>query len=155
MLVGLNTERMAPVSVRNGINLSTNWRNVSPSWWEGKIEYSSCSDVVLHHWELGGCWKAGERLKSESVSLSVVSDSLHPIDCNLSSSSIHEMGSHSLLWGIFLTQVLNPCLLHLLHWQVDSLPLSHLWSPMASLGFNNSNEIFSHFKPFGLSQEQS
>ena len=35
------------------------------------------------------------------------------------------MGCHSLLQGIFLTQKSN---LHLLHWQVDSLPLSHLGS---------------------------
>ena len=32
------------------------------------------------------------------------------------------VGCHSLLQGVFLTQGLNP---HLLHWQVDSLPLSH------------------------------
>ena len=31
--------------------------------------------------------------------------------------------------GIFLTQGLNPHLLHLLHWQADSLPLCHLGSP--------------------------
>ena len=31
-------------------------------------------------------------------------------------------GSHFLLQGIFPTQGLNPCLLH---WQTDSLPLSH------------------------------
>ena len=31
-------------------------------------------------------------------------------------------GCHFLLQGIFLTQGSNPCLLHLLHWQVDSLP---------------------------------
>jgi len=36
------------------------------------------------------------------------------------------MGCHFLLQGIFLTQGLNPCLLH---WQVDSLPLSHQGSP--------------------------
>ena len=30
---------------------------------------------------------------------------------------------HSLLQGIFSTQGLNLCLLHLLHWQVDSLPI--------------------------------
>ena len=35
---------------------------------------------------------------------------------------------HFLLQGIFLTQGLNPCLLHLLHWQADSLPLNHLSS---------------------------
>ena len=38
------------------------------------------------------------------------------------------VGSHFLLQGIFLTQGLNPCLLWLLHWQVNSLPLSHLGS---------------------------
>ena len=30
-----------------------------------------------------------------------------------------------LLQGIFLTQELNLCLFHLLHWQADSLPLHH------------------------------
>ena len=34
---------------------------------------------------------------------------------------------HFLLQGIFLTQGSNP---HLLHWQADSLPLSHLGSPL-------------------------
>ena len=38
-----------------------------------------------------------------------------------------------LLQGIFSTQGLNLCLLHLLHWQADSLPLHHLGSlPMLS-----------------------
>ena len=36
---------------------------------------------------------------------------------------------HFLLLGIFPTQGLNLCLLHFLHWQADSLPLSHLGSP--------------------------
>ena len=39
------------------------------------------------------------------------------------------MGSHLLLQGIFLTQRVNPWLLH---WQPDSLPLSHQGS-LASL----------------------
>ena len=34
------------------------------------------------------------------------------------------VGYHALLQGIFLTQGLNPCLLHLLHWQVNSLLLA-------------------------------
>ena len=34
------------------------------------------------------------------------------------------VGCHFLLQGIFLTQGLNPCLLHLLPWQADSLPLA-------------------------------
>ena len=36
-----------------------------------------------------------------------------------------------LLQGIFLTQELNP---HLLHWQVNSLPLSHLETPELGCG---------------------
>ena len=38
------------------------------------------------------------------------------------------VGCHVLLQGIFLTQGLNPHLLHLLHWYMDSLPMSHLRS---------------------------
>ena len=38
-------------------------------------------------------------------------------------------GCHFPFQGIFPTQGLNPCLLCLLHWQVDSLPLCHLGSP--------------------------
>ena len=38
-------------------------------------------------------------------------------------------GCHVLLQGIFSTQRLNLCILHLLHWQVNTLPLSHLGSP--------------------------
>ena len=51
------------------------------------------------------------------------------MDCSLKISSVHgisqarilERVAHSLLQGIFLTQGLNP---HLLHWQENSLPLS-------------------------------
>ena len=39
------------------------------------------------------------------------------------------VGCHALLQGIFLTQGSDPCLLHLLRWQVDSLPLHHPGSP--------------------------
>ena len=39
------------------------------------------------------------------------------------------VGCHFLLQGIFLTQGWNPHLC-LLHWQVDSLPLHHLGSPL-------------------------
>ena len=35
------------------------------------------------------------------------------------------VGCHFFFQGIFPTQGLNSCLLHLLHWQVDSLPLNH------------------------------
>ena len=33
------------------------------------------------------------------------------------------VGCHALLQGVFLTQGLNPRILHLLHWQAGSLPL--------------------------------
>ena len=39
-----------------------------------------------------------------------------------------EVGGHFLLQGIFLTQGLNLHLQHFLHWQEDSLPLSHVGS---------------------------
>ena len=43
------------------------------------------------------------------------------------------VGCHFLLQGIFWTQRLNPHLLCLWHWQVESLPLSHLRSHLKFL----------------------
>ena len=43
------------------------------------------------------------------------------------------VGCHFLLRGIFPTQKSNLCLLHFLHWQADSLPLSHLGSYFSSI----------------------
>ena len=40
---------------------------------------------------------------------------------------------YALLQGTFRTQGSNPFLQHLLHWQVDSLPLSHQGSPLMGL----------------------
>ena len=39
------------------------------------------------------------------------------------------VGCHFLFQGVFLIQGSNLCLLGLLHWQVDSLPLHHQGSP--------------------------
>ena len=58
------------------------------------------------------------------------------MDCHPPGSSVHEIfpgkntgvGCHFLLQGIFLTQGSKPRLLHLLHWQEDSLQLHHLES---------------------------
>ena len=47
-----------------------------------------------------------------------------------------EVGCHFLLQGIFLTQGLNPLLLH---WQADSVPLSHQGSPVIQLVASISN----------------
>ena len=60
-----------------------------------------------------------------------------PTDCSLLGSSVHRIsqantgvGCHFLLRGIFLTQGSNP---GLLHWQVNSLPLSYQGSPMTKV----------------------
>ena len=55
----------------------------------------------------------------------------NPMDCSLPGSSDFPgkhpgVGCHFLLQRIFPIQGSNPCLLYLLHWQVDSLPLCHL-----------------------------
>ena len=58
----------------------------------------------------------------------------HPMDCNLLGSPVHGIFQARILeWvaisdsrWIFPTQESNLCLLNLLHWQADSLPLSHL-----------------------------
>ena len=42
------------------------------------------------------------------------------------------VGCHFLLQGILLTQGSNLCLLCLLYWQTDSLPLSHQGNPAAA-----------------------
>ena len=47
------------------------------------------------------------------------------------------MGCHFLLQGVFLTQKLNPHLLHLLHWQAGSLPLAPPGKPLYFLVFLN------------------
>ena len=63
-----------------------------------------------------------------------------PMDCRLlcpwdSPGKNTRVGGHFLLQEIFPTQGLNPCLLRLLHWQVDSLPHSHQGSlPYPSCG---------------------
>ena len=50
------------------------------------------------------------------------------------------VGHHALLQRIFLTLGSN---LHLLHWQADSLPLSHLGSPYnKTLSVKASSELF-------------
>ena len=74
-------------------------------------------------------------------SRSVVSDSLHPpgpqptrLLCPWNFASKNTgVGCHFLLQEIFFTQGLNLPLLHLLHWQADSLPLYHLGSPSEAI----------------------
>ena len=49
------------------------------------------------------------------------------------------VGCHLLLQGTFLTQGSNLCLLDLLHWQADSLPLRHPGSPLVSASLFTCN----------------
>ena len=58
------------------------------------------------------------------------------------------VGCHALLYEIFPTQGLNPCLQHLLHWQEDSLPLVPLGKPHTS-GYLLPKPIFSRNMAFG------
>ena len=63
------------------------------------------------------------------------------MDCNPAGSSVHgilqaritRVGCHFLFEGLFPAQGSNLCVLCLLHWQVKSLPLSHLGIQMLAL----------------------
>ena len=62
------------------------------------------------------------------------------------------VGCHFLLQGIFPTQGSKPCLLHLLCWQVGSLPLCHLgshssWHRSLKLGLPVTPEACASFLP--------
>ena len=89
------------------------------------MELNSVPFDDLEGW--GGGWGKGLR---GSVSCSVVSDSLQPhgqlpnrlLSPRNSPGKNTEVGNHSLLQGVFPTQGSN---LYPLHWQADSLPLSH------------------------------
>ena len=78
-----------------------------------------------------------------------------PIDCSPPGSSL-SMGVsrqeylegvvyYSFLHEICWTQGSNPCLLHLLHWQVDSLPWHHLRSLIKRWGHGTFINIFYHW----------
>ena len=86
-----------------------------------------------------------------------------PMDCSPPDSSVHGnspgrntgVGCHALLQGIFPTQGLNSCLLHVLHWQAGSLPLVLPRKPqgvqlfIALLLFSRS-VVSDSFRPYGL-----
>ena len=58
-----------------------------------------------------------------------------PWACSLPDFFLHGIFQARILQGIFLTQGSNLCFLTLLHWQADTLPLSHMGSPI--LHINN------------------
>ena len=77
----------------------------------------------------------------KNVRCSVMSDSLQPhglesarLLCSWDSPGKYtEVGCHSLLQGIFLTQESSPHLLCLLHWQANSLPTAPPGKPLTYL----------------------
>ena len=81
-----------------------------------------------------------EKSESESVNLSVLSNSLQPHGLQLamllclwdSLGKNTGVGCHALLQGIFQTQGLSPHLLRLLSWQMGSLPLAPPGRPQCS-----------------------
>ena len=86
--------------------------------------HSLSSLLTLNH----SPWRVGH-LVLHAKSLQSCPTLCNPMDCSLSGSSVHRIyagkntrvGCHALLQVIFPMQGLNPCLLCLLHWQVDSL----------------------------------
>ena len=99
------------------------------TWWATGHGTQPKKTKNSHMWLMTTIWHAE----------AVLSHSVCPTLCNLEDcsplgSSVHRdspgkksgVGCHGLLQGIFPTQGLNP---HLLHWQADSLPMSHQQSP--------------------------
>ena len=89
------------------------------------------------------------------LSRSVMSNSLQPPGlrllclCNFSGKNTGVV-CHFLLQGVFLTQGSNPHLLCLLHWQADSLPLSHLRSPQDREVSESLSFVSDSLRPRGL-----
>ena len=97
---------------------------------------SDCILTLSIHGKMGSeCWKNIR----EGVNLLVGNECVcaqlltlcKPMACSLLVSFVYaifpgkniRVSCHFLLQGIFPTQGLNLCLLHLLHWEADSLPL--------------------------------
>ena len=69
-----------------------------------------------------------------------------PTDCSLPGSSVHGISKARIqawvaIQGIFTTQGSHLHLLCLLHWQVDSLPLCHLGSPLLYLSTCDTRHV--------------
>ena len=92
------------------------------------VLHSSCDVQASHCWGFSCCRTQALGTRATSV---VVTHRLSSCSSRLRSTG-SEVVAHGLscspACGIFLDQGLNP---HLLHWQVDSLLLSHLGSPLA------------------------
>ena len=83
----------------------------------------------------------------------------NPVDCILPGPSVHEIlqariseGCHALLQEIFPTQISNPRLLCLLHWQAGSLPPTPLGSPHVTFPLIFANSMMYVFQLRKLKQ---
>ena len=81
------------------------------------------------------------------LSHSVVLTLCSPMDCDPPGKNTR-VGCHFLLQEIFPTQGLNLCLLRLLYWQPDSLPLSHLGSPKLRYPYQEKINLHTDLTPF-------
>ena len=118
-----------------------------PQWW-GKW----CFTCLYISWQ-----NAQYAVLPYAQSLSCVRLFSNPMDCSPLGSSVHwvilarilEGGCHFLLQGTFpekiqgrsSTQGSNLSLQHLLHWQADSLPLSHQGSPRHEVDVPQTNRL--------------
>ena len=89
---------------------------------------------LLHLWQSSQVYCISVCMCAKSLQSSLTLCSLWTIASRLlclwhSPGKCTGVGCHAFLQGIFPTQRSNQCLLHLLLWQVGSLPLVHLGSP--------------------------
>ena len=96
-------------------------------------------------WVCEGGWAGMWGVCVSVLSCSVVSHSFQPPSLSMGffPGKNTEADCCYLLQGIFPTQGLKPCLLHLLHWQMDLLPLSHLGSPTKYTHSNSQMNVTS------------
>ena len=118
------------------------WKTSLVSYYKASIFF--CFFKLLRLWDLSSMCARAKSIQSFPIS--------DPMDYRPPGSSVHGMhfpgkntgiGCHDLLRAIFLTQESNQRLLHLLHWQADSLPLATpgdpSWTPCSgSRGFLNT-----------------
>ena len=93
----------------------SNWTELScwPLYASVCVCVCVCAQSLSHVWLFATSWTIAHQA---------------PLSMEFSSKNT-EVGCHFLLQRIFPTQGLNPCLLCLLHWQADSLPLAPLGKP--------------------------
>ena len=96
--------------------------------WGLSLAFSSRERVLLSNQNLLKLWDAywAWHIKVFNPEKHVASVPARPLCPWDSPGKNTGTGCHFLLWGVFPTQGSNPRLLCLLHWQVNSLPLSML-----------------------------